>query len=305
MSGLRIGIVIPAHNAALWIHRCIRSLIEQTHVQWVAIIVDDGSSDTTAEEVGQFADTRIRLLRQANAGVSAARNRGIDALPRIDAVMFLDADDWLAADALQRLADALEHAPRAVAASGPAAFVLPDGSVRAVKPAQQGDILKRLLVSNLFVNGGHLLLRQAAVDSAGAFNETLRFGEDWEYWVRISLLGAFVKVAGLHPVLQVRRLGSGAYCRMARDPMWFRPCMDAIFGNQDLVARLGQRQLAVLAARAEAENAWITGRALLADAPTTEGRAFLRRSVAHAPSVKRIALLAAAYCPPAWRLLSA
>jgi len=305
VSGLRIGVVVPAYNAGLWIHRCLRSLIDQSFGQWWAVVVDDGSADTTGDEVSQFADPRIRLIRQKNAGVSAARNRGIDMLPGCDAVLFLDADDWLAPEALQRLADALHRSPHAVAATGPAAFVTPDGSVQSIKPGQHGDILERLLVRNLFINGGHLLIRRDAVSRAGRFIETLRFGEDWEYWVRIALLGPFVHADGAAPVLLVRRLESGAYWRMARDPASFRPCVDAVFGQPAVLARLGERRAAALRARAEAEAAWAVGRALLADAAFGEGRVFLRRSVRRYPSFKRLALLAAAYCPAAWRAIAA
>src|ERR1700722_16212125 len=73
---MRVGIVIAAYNAASWIGDAIASVIAQTYRDWILVVVDDGSADGTADVVGGFADPRIRLVRQANAGVSAARNRG-------------------------------------------------------------------------------------------------------------------------------------------------------------------------------------------------------------------------------------
>ena len=174
---MRIGIVVPAFNAAPWIGDAIASVIAQTHRDWTLVVVDDGSVDTTVNVVARFDDPRIRVIRQANAGVSAARNRGIAALSgRNDALLLLDADDWLAHDALSRLANSLAASPGAVAAVGAYAFV--DTGRWRRPPA--GDVLERLLVRNLFANGGHLLLRTTAVLAAGGFLTGLTYGEDWE-----------------------------------------------------------------------------------------------------------------------------
>ena len=112
---MRIAVVTPAHNVAAYIGVTIASVIAQSHPDWAMLVVDDGSTDRTAEAVAGFADPRLRLLRQANQGVSAARNRGL-AVADGEAVLFLDADDVLAPDALARLVRALEAAPDAVAA---------------------------------------------------------------------------------------------------------------------------------------------------------------------------------------------
>jgi hypothetical protein len=161
-----------------------------------------------------------------------------------------------------------------------------------------GDILERLLVRNLFANGGHLLLRRAVVQAAGGFLPGLAYGEDWEYWIRIALQGRFVAVTGREPVLFVRQHPGGAYRRLAADPAAFVPCMDPIFGNPALVSRFGSDRLAAIRRRTEAENRWIIGRELIRHDRSAEGRAWLRRSVGGAPTARRIALLAAAQLAP-------
>jgi hypothetical protein len=201
--------------------------------------------------------------------------------------LFLDADDWLAPDALERLAVALDASPDSVAASG--AYACVDTGV--VRSPPSGDILRRLLVRNLFANGGHLLLRGEAVRNAGGFVAGIAYGEDWEFWIRIALQGPFAGTPGRAPVVFVRRHPGGACRRLAFDAAAYAPCMDAIFGNPALVSRFGPERLAALRRAAEAENHWIIGRELIRHGRAGEGRTWLRRSVREYPTVWRVALL--------------
>jgi glycosyltransferase involved in cell wall biosynthesis len=300
MAGnMRIGVVIAAYDMAPWVGRCLSSLLDQTHPDWIAVVVDDGSRDGTAAVVGCFPDRRIRLVRQPNAGVSAARNRGLAALPESDAILFLDADDWLAPDGLAVLAGTLARWPAAAAACGGFALMRAeatpgDAPERVVRPLTRGaDALPALLVGNRFANGGHVLLRRAAVARTGLFNTRLRFGEDWEYWVRVALGGAFMPVPQQAPVLFVRRRAEGAYASRATDPAAFAPAMSAIFANPDVTARFSRRRLAALQRAARAESAWIAGRALLRAGRTGDGLGLLRQAVARHPRPRRAAILLA------------
>ncbi len=327
---MHVGVVIPAYNAASWIGDAIASLLAQTHRDWTLVVVDDGSADGTGDVVAGFSDDRIRLIRQANAGVSAARNRGALlplsssrslahccpvkavgedwrcssvmaglglAKPRHDdreALLFLDSDDWLALDALARLVAALDASPDAVASCGAYMFV----NTNRVGIPPSGDLLAPLLVRNLFANGGHVLLRSQAVRAAGGFRADISYGEDWEFWVRIALQGPFASTGDKVPLLFVRRHQSGAYSRLAADPASFEPCMNAIFTNPALLTRFGARRLAAIRRRTEAENDWIIGRELIRHDSRRHGREWLRRSVVRNPSAKRIALLAASQVLP-------
>jgi hypothetical protein len=145
----------------------------------------------------------------------------------------------------------------------------------------------RLLVGNLFANGGHLLLRRADVRATGGFRPGLAYGEDWEFWTRLALRGRFAATPG-RPVLFVRRHPESAYQRLAAAPHAFVPCTEAIFANPDLPARFGPRRLAAIRRRTEAENQWI-----------------MRCSVRAHATPRRLALLAAAHAlpllPATWR----
>lgn len=295
---VQVAIIIPAYNAAAWLPDCLASLRAQTVANWSAFVVDDGSTDATAALVGGWDDPRVHLLRQANAGVSAARNHGLrralapDGGPGADAVLFLDADDWLAPDALRRLGTALAAAPWAVAAAGAYAAVEADGRIRPARRARGGCLLERLMVRNLFVNGGQMLICREAIEAAGTFRADLPYGEDWEYWTRLAALGEFAALPGRDPVLFARERPDSAYRRMATDAARNDAAVAAIHANPAITARLGPGTMRLLRRRAEADSAWIVGRELIRHGQARRGRQWLVRSWRQAPGPKRGVLLA-------------
>ncbi len=305
---MRIAVIVPAYNVAHFLAGCIASVIAQTRADWSLTIVDDGSNDCPDSVVASFPDPRIAFIRQPNAGVSAARNTGIQASTRFrgavpDAFIFLDGDDWLAPHALAALADSLNAAPGAIAACGRYARVGRDGSVHPQRPPASGYLLERLLARNLFANGGHLLVRRAAVEAAGRFRTDLTYGEDWEYWTRLALLGSFAAICqpgAAEPVLFVReRPGSALFAR-GTDPAASRPALEAIYSNPAIGERLGGPRLAELGRQADAEIAWAAGRELIRHGRRLDGWRWLVRSIGAAPSPRRLALLGLAWlqCGP-------
>lgn len=107
-----VSIIIPAYNTAPYIHRAIGSSLRQTHKNIEILIIDDGSTDDTLKVAEYFAgtDSRIRVFTQKNAGVSAARNHGIDEA-KGEYLYFLDSDDWLEDGAIETLLDAQREQP--------------------------------------------------------------------------------------------------------------------------------------------------------------------------------------------------
>lgn len=182
------SVIIPCYNQAHWLPEAVESALAQTPVPQV-IVVDDGSSDRTAEVAASYGD-RIHLIRQRNAGLPAARNAGILQADG-DYLVFLDSDDALRPEYLARASAVLAAHPEVDVLHGRADVVDLEGTVRAsFGGAELGeDPFARLLAGN---DGppNTWIIRRALLAKAGLFDPMLRSCEDWELWLRCALAGA-------------------------------------------------------------------------------------------------------------------
>jgi glycosyltransferase involved in cell wall biosynthesis len=170
-------VVIPAHNAADTLDQTLDSVRAQTHRALEIIIVDDGSTDATAQIARRHvqADARVRLLQQPNAGVAAARNAAI-AAGRGEFIAPIDADDlWQPQKIEKQIAAMHVGGPRIGLVYTWFAFVDADGRVtgRSVDLLESGDVLRRLCSGNFVGNGSTPLMRASVVRRAGGYDETL------------------------------------------------------------------------------------------------------------------------------------
>jgi glycosyltransferase involved in cell wall biosynthesis len=189
-----ISVVIPACNQARFVAEAVRSALAQTHPDVEVIVVNDGSTDQTAAVLSEFAThPQVRILTQASAGLPAARNRGLSRSGG-QFVCFMDADDYLERDHLERLAAPLLR-DAAVGFSycdvqqidehgAPAG----DYSVAASRRHLSGDILDSLLAGGYFPTPA-VLLRRAMLDVIGGFDAELGPHADYELWMRAAAAG--------------------------------------------------------------------------------------------------------------------
>ena len=193
-----VSVIVPAHNAARTIRSTLESVFRQSRNDLEVIVVDDGSSDETHARLTEVEDERLVVLRQPQAGVSAARNRGIgEARGRF--VCPLDADDLLLPRFLETMGAALERAPAAGFAYTDA-WTLDDrtGRIRRASakayqqppPTPPHDPLEffRLLLERNFVYGC-TLIRRTVLEEVGGYCADLHTGEDYELWLRIVSRG--------------------------------------------------------------------------------------------------------------------
>ena len=99
MDNFFISIIVPVYNVEKYLRECLDSISQLKAVTWEAILVDDGSTDTSGKICDEYAkqDSRFRVIHQKNAGVSAARNAGLDAA-KGDWIWFVDSDDSINPD---------------------------------------------------------------------------------------------------------------------------------------------------------------------------------------------------------------
>jgi glycosyltransferase involved in cell wall biosynthesis len=190
---MKISVIVPLYNARAYIVEAIDSILAQSRKADEIVVVDDGSTDGGADLLAAFG-AQVRVIRQANAGAATALNRGI-ASATGDAVAFLDADDLWVADKLERQQSVL-HAKGSV----DCVFGLIQqfdervgaGGPRVLQEPQRG-------VSRI-----GLLVRRAAFDRFGLFDESMRIVEFVPWYARASILG--LRAEMLDHVVAYRRI---------------------------------------------------------------------------------------------------
>lgn len=198
------SVVIPLFNKANYIKKAIDSVLSQTFLDYELIVVDDGSTDDGLERSAGIVDERLRVITQANAGVSAARNKGVQ-YSKYRYVAFLDADDWWDAHFLAGIRDLIADFPEA-ALYGTSYYIVKNGRNQpadiGVEPNFQAGYIHyfNVYAATFWVpiNCSFVVVEKSAFVDAGGFRATLKFGEDFDLWVRLALVR---KVAYLNKCL--------------------------------------------------------------------------------------------------------
>ena len=209
-TGTRVSTVIPCHNGERYIGDAIRSVLAQPHDDLEIIVVDDGSTDRSAEAVHAFGDA-VHYVRQPRSGASVARNRGVE-LATGQIVAFLDADDLWCDGVLPRLLAVLEDDPSVGMVVGHMEqFVSPELPVSARDEFHfsPGPIPARMC--------GAVIVRRSEFDRVGGFSPLLVSGEFIDWLARAEDLGVrSVTISDLVLRRRLHRLNHGVLRRDAR-----------------------------------------------------------------------------------------
>jgi peptidoglycan/xylan/chitin deacetylase (PgdA/CDA1 family)/SAM-dependent methyltransferase/GT2 family glycosyltransferase len=186
-----VSLIIPVHNAATTLEATLKSVVEQTHPVWEAIIIDDGSTDGTRAIANSWAqrDQRFSVLHQNKRGVSAARNRGLQEA-RYPYILFLDGDDRIAPVHLEHMLGKLSSDPALDAVHCGWQDILPSGVPgRAHSGSGEGDLFQYFACDCHFAIHACVLRRDLAL-AVGGFDISLSTCEDWDFFQRVARTGA-------------------------------------------------------------------------------------------------------------------
>ena len=209
MGGPKISVIIPVYNVEKYLKRCADSVLQQTLNDLEIILVDDGSPDNSPAICDQYAaeDTRIRVIHKKNGGLASARNAGMK-VAQGEYIFFLDSDDWLEPDGMERLYRTAEQYQvdfvryRAIRTGWPG---LPENAPCMVEPVRElkeglydrarirAEVLPRLLGTPQLTMGavvgawGSLYRRAFLVRNNLFFSEEVKFSEDQIFSAKVVL----------------------------------------------------------------------------------------------------------------------
>lgn len=201
-----VSVIIPAFNARAFVMDAIRSVRAQHYAPIEVLLIDDGSTDGTAEVVEREAP-EVRIIRQANGGVAAARNRGL-AEAKGEFITFLDADDgWFPGKLLAQVAYLTAHPEVGVAFHrwlvwrpddrGVYHWPAPPPENLPAQPELSGWLYLPLLL-DCVVHTSTVMMRRSVAEAVGRFDTSLVIGEDYDYWLRVSRICPIHKLAPVY-----------------------------------------------------------------------------------------------------------
>jgi glycosyltransferase involved in cell wall biosynthesis len=179
-----ISVVIPTHNRRRLLARALDSVLSQTVKADEILVIDDGSTDDTDRFVAKTYP-QVRLLRQENLGVSAARNAGIRAA-RGELIAFLDSDDEWLPRKLERQLEAMESSPSSLLCHTDEIWIRRGRRVNPMKKHRKfgGWIFERTLPLCV-ISPSSVVAERRLLDDVGLFDESLPACEDYDLWLRV------------------------------------------------------------------------------------------------------------------------
>lgn len=183
-----VSIVMAAYNAGAYIEQAIASIIAQTYSNFEILVINDGSTDNTDTVVEKFhSDSRVKYIRQANAGQTAAKNKGIKE-SQGTFIAFCDADDFWHPEKLAKQLLKFDDERVGVVYSDIQSVNSSGEHIKTneVLTGKEGNLLNDLLFYN-FIPFGTAIIRSSCLAQNGGFNEQYRMGIDWDLWLRISV----------------------------------------------------------------------------------------------------------------------
>jgi glycosyltransferase involved in cell wall biosynthesis len=205
-----VSVIIVNYNYGRFVGAALESVLAQTYEKLEIVVVDDGSTDDSPEILRMY-EPRVRLVRQANKGVSAARNRGI-AESEGSLVAFLDSDDMWLPKKVERQVETFGDLAVGMVYTG-LEYVDSEGrTLCSATEGTRGDVLVELALlrgPGVPASGSSAMVRRSALETVGLFDESLSTSADWDLWRRIACHYKIELVR--EPLVQYRQHGSAMH----------------------------------------------------------------------------------------------
>jgi len=182
-----VSILIPCFNAEKWLHRAIETALAQTWPIKEVIILDDGSTDRSVEVARRYANL-VRIEQQQNAGQNVSRNR-LTELSKGDWLVYLDADDELATDSVEKKVSFVDTADAIYGAHEVAIFVGETKTKFSFLPAIQHEDSIAAAFEWGYPNTSAVMFRKSAVHDVGGWNVAIKNCTDYDMYFRLLLRG--------------------------------------------------------------------------------------------------------------------
>lgn len=224
MSRPLVSIIVPCFNAGPWLAATLESALAQTWPAVEIIVIDDGSTDHSKSVADGFSARGVKIFDQPNQGASAARNHGLR-LAQGEFIQFLDADDLLAPDKIERQLELLATAPSGCIAAGPwgrftrtmaDAVFTPEENWRDSPP---GEWLALNFAGRGMMPPVAWLTPRPLVEAAGPWDERLTLNDDGEYFCRVLLASAGIRFCPSAPSYYRSNL-AGSLSRRTSPASW-------------------------------------------------------------------------------------
>jgi glycosyltransferase involved in cell wall biosynthesis len=202
-----VSVVMGVYNGELYLAGALESILSQTFMDFEFIVVNDGSTDSSAEILRSTRDPRLRTVEQANAGLTRSLNRGI-ALAQGEYVARMDADDTCMPQRLAAQVAYMERHPATVLLGTAYQHVdlLRDRQVDIYPPGANETLRLAMVSGNPFCHSS-VMMRRSALEKVGGYDENFRYVQDYELWSRLALVG---EMANLSEILIARRYHAGS-----------------------------------------------------------------------------------------------
>ena len=185
----KVSIIVPTHNRAHMLGDAIASVLEQSYQDFEILVIDDASTEETQAVVARFGDARIHYFRNSkNLGEGGSTNAGL-ARAAGEYIGFLHDDDTWLPTKLAAQVELLDRCPKTVGGVYTGYFridVASGATIATVLPEKRGNIYADLRAQNWIGSPSAVLLRRECFDKVGRFDAEMKFGVDYDMWIRIS-----------------------------------------------------------------------------------------------------------------------